>query len=339
MSFQNVGTINGGVITMPGNGGVMDAATGIANGGAFLVSELEKRDPLIRKPLSSVTYPRDIEIDVGGGWADYVSAMAVSYGLTGGSGASPVQTGGSNAIPVVQANVDKGIFKAHAFQVALRVMYQDMQRANFVGRSLDSLLTDGVRMAYDHHMDQNVYEGISEYGTTGLVNNASVTASNVATGAGGYTAWNTKTAAEILYDVNDAITDAWAAAGYDLEAIPNHIILPYEQYTYIMTTPVSSLATETIMEYILRNNVASKNGGDLFIGGTKWCKGAGTSSTDRMVVYCNNRRFVKVDELVPLTRAMFLANATENAYDTSYVANVSEAQIMYAETMLYRDGI
>lgn len=111
MSFQNVGTVNAGVVkftgTAPAAGGVptMDAA-GIASGGAFLVSELEKRDPIIRKPLTSVTYPRDIVIQTGGGWVDYVSAMSVAYGLTGGAGSSPVQAGGSNGLPVVQASVD-----------------------------------------------------------------------------------------------------------------------------------------------------------------------------------------------------------------------------------------
>ena len=51
MSFQNVGTYNAGVFTPKAAGPapvggvpVMDA-DGIASGGAFLVSELEKRDP------------------------------------------------------------------------------------------------------------------------------------------------------------------------------------------------------------------------------------------------------------------------------------------------------
>ena len=85
--FQNVGTFNAGVITSSGgavpggNAMTMDAA-GIASGMAFLTSELEKRDPLIRKPLTSVTYPRDIVVKSGGGWADYFSAQAVGYGIT-----------------------------------------------------------------------------------------------------------------------------------------------------------------------------------------------------------------------------------------------------------------
>ena len=75
MSFQNVGNTNGGIFTLPGAqmgtgpAMTMDAA-GIASGGAFLVSELEKRDTMIREPLTSVTYPRDVPIDVGGGWVD-----------------------------------------------------------------------------------------------------------------------------------------------------------------------------------------------------------------------------------------------------------------------------
>ena len=158
MSFTNVGTTNAGTFTMQSAPGAMNGvptmdANGIATGGAFLISELEKRDPMIRKPLTSFTYPRDIVIETGGGWVDYVSAMAVSYAITGGATNSPVTAGGANGIPTVQASVDKGVYKAHVFAAALRVMFQDMQRSNYIGRSLDNLLQDGVRMAYDKHMD------------------------------------------------------------------------------------------------------------------------------------------------------------------------------------------
>lgn len=344
MSFKNVGTTNAGVFTAQGSGAMTGVPTmdanGIQSGGAFLVSELEKRDPLIRKPLTSFTYPRDIVIQSGGGWVDFVSSMSVAYGMTGGAGASPVTAGSANGIPIVQASVDKGIFKAHTFAAALRVMWQDMQRANYIGRSLDNLLQDGVRMAYDKHMDQNTYVGITEYATTGLVNNPSATETTAAaTGTGSGTQWSTKTPDQILNDVNNALLAVWAANGYDLSAIPNHILLPYEQYNYIMTTKVTELATETIMDYLMKNNVAAKNGGSLFIGATAWCKGAGTSSGDRMVVYVNHERFVKEDELVPLARIMSQPNVENVCYDTAYMANISEVQIFYPTSILYVDGI
>lgn len=341
--FKNVGTINSAPVVSKGmsNGGTftMDEA-GIASGGAFLTSELEKRDPLIRKPLTSVTYPRDININVGGGWVDFVSAMSVGYGLTGGSENGPVSAGGANGLPVVQANVDKGVYKAHVFATALRIMFIDMQKSNYIGRSLDQLLSDGVRLAYDKHMDANVYVGLSDYDTTGLVNNPDAVETTVANNSAGTSSkWADKTPDEILKDINNAITQVWTSAEYDTEAMPNHILLPYEQYVYIMNTPVTALATETILDFILRNNVAAKNGGNLYIGATKWCKGAGTEQKDRMVVYVNHERYVNVDELVPLTRAMTQPNATNFCYDTAYAANISEVQVLYPQTIGYFDGI
>lgn len=344
--FQNVGSYNAGVFSTGGNWNgapvqTMDAA-GIASGGAFLASELEKRDPMIRKPLTSFTYPRDININTGGGWVDYVSAMSVAYGITNGSGSGPVNAGGANGLPVVQANVDKGVYKAHVFAAALRVMFVDMQKANFIGRSLDQLLQDGVRLTYDKHMDENIYVGIESYGSTGLINNPDAVETTVAgngASTGASTKWADKTPDQILDDINTAITATWAAAEYDESAMPNHILIPYEQYTYILTTKVTDLATETIMDYVLRNNVAAKNGGSLFIGATKWCKGAGTSDADRMVVYVNHERFVNVDELVPMSRIMSAPNVTNVCYDTAYMANVSEVQVLYPQTITYWDGI
>ena len=80
-------------------------------------------------------------------------------GITGGSGSGAVGAGGANGTPIIQANVAKGAYKAHLFSAALRVNFVDMQRSNLIGRSLDQLLQDGIRLTYDKHMDANVYTG------------------------------------------------------------------------------------------------------------------------------------------------------------------------------------
>ena len=344
MSYQNVGTYNAGTFAPKSSGApitgapMMDAA-GIASGGAFLVSELEKRDPMIRKPLTSFTYPRDIVIQTGGGWVEYASAMSVAYGITGGSGDGVIGAPGANGIPVVQASVDKGVYKTHIYASALRVMFVDMQRSNYIGRSLDSLLQDGVRLTYDKHMDQNTYTGFAKYGTTGLVNNPDAVQSTVADGTAGNGNWVTKTPQEILTDINTALSATWAAAEYDESALPNHILIPYEEYNYILTTMVTSLATETIMDFVMKNNVAAKRGTPLYIGATRWCSGAGAGGTDRMVVYVNHERFVKAEELVPLSRIMSAPNVTNVCYDTAYMSNVSEVEVFYPQTITYWDNI
>jgi hypothetical protein len=310
----------------------MDAA-GIASGQAFLTSELEKRDMLVRTPLTSFTYTRDLPIRVGGGWAEYVSAMNVGYGITGGSGDNLVQAAAVDGIPLVQANFGKDLWKTHVISAGTRVFWVDMMRGNMTGRNIDTLLRDGLRMTYDKQMDENAYVGFATYGTTGLVNNANVTINSA---TGNFTAL---TPDQILADINDAILDAWEAAGYDLDAVPNHIIMPYEQYNHLATTRIGQLAEKTILTFLLENNVAKQNGADLFIGATSWCKGAGTGNVDRMVVYCNKERFIAMDELVPLTRAMTTPNAERFSYDTAYAGNVSEVEVFYTEPIRYVDGI
>lgn len=342
--YKNMGTFDGGVVIMPSSGSVtaqkfrtMDEAA-IASGGAFLQSELEKRDQVIRRPLTSFTYGRDIPIRVGGGWAEYVSAMSVGYGVTGGSEDGPVHAGGANGIPLVQADFDKELFKTHIFSVGMRIMFVDMQRGNMTGRSYESILRDGIRMTYDKHMDANAYVGIKKYGSTGLVNNPNVKITNAAT-VGSSTKFKDKTADEILKDINDAILAVWEQAEYDRDAIPNHILMPYEQFNYLATTKVSDLAEKTILTFLLENNVARNNGADLYIGAVSWCKEAGLGETDRMVVYINKEKYLAMDELVPLSRAMTQANATNVCYDTAYLANLSELQLFYENIMLYVDGI
>ena len=339
MAFQNMGTMQLGTFgAKSGTPMTLDAA-GISSGQAFLVSELEKRDTLLRTPLESHTWARDVDVEVGGGWDEFVSSINVDFGVSGGSSEGLINAPGADGIPMVQANFGKDLFRTHIVALGSRVQWIDMQRGNMTGRNLDTVIRDGVRLAYEKHMDANTYVGFSKIGTTGLVNNANVAAATVATGGGGTTDWASKTADEILKDFNTAIADAWEAAEYDLDAIPNHILIPYAQLSLLSTTKVSNDASKSILEYIKENNMAKNYGVDIFIGATAYCKGAGAGTTDRMVVYCRKRRYVGLDELVPLTRAMTSPNTENFCYDTAYAANVSETEIFYPETLVYADGI
>lgn len=333
MAYKNVGNMNLGAF---GGGAAKPCAindAAIASGQAFLTSELEKRDMIVRTPLTSFTYTRDLPIRVGGGWAEYVSAMNVEYGLTGGSGDSLVQAGAVDGLPIIQANFGKSIYKTHTISAATRVFWVDMQRGNMTGRNIDTLLRDGLRLAYDKHMDENAYVGFTAYRTHGLVNHPDVTITNASQSIA------TMTADQLLAMINGAIIAAWASAEYDLDAIPNHIIMPYALYNRIATEKVTSLAEKTILTFLLENNIAKQNGQDLFIGGTRWCEGAGVGGRDRIVVYCNKERYVAMDELVPLSRAMTTPNAERFSYDTAYAGNVSEFELFYGQTIIYVDDV
>jgi hypothetical protein len=77
----------------------------------------------------------------------------------------------------------------------------------------------------------------------------------------------------------------------------------------------------------------------LIIAGVPWCKSAGTASADRMVVYVHNEQFIAVEELAPLSRVMTSPSTEAQAYDSLYMANLSEVEFFYTQTVRYVDGI
>ena len=313
-------------------------ANGIASGEAFLISELSKREVDIKKPLTSVTYPRDIKVNVGGGWVDSVVADSIEYGATDDGDGSITATN-SDGVPAINVNFNRGLFKAHPFMRTLRLGWIDVQRADQIGRSLDKALRDGVRLVYDKHMDRNVYVGFTTYGTFGLTNNPDVTATSASLGGNNSTLFADKTPDEILEDFNQAITSVWENSGFDEDAVPNHILIPNKVYASLVSRKVSDVASKSILTYLLENNIAKTKGVDLRIEGCRWCDGAGLNGTDRMIVYVNKERFLSVDELQPLAMSMTTPNAKFASYDTLYSANISETKIYYAESIMYVDGI
>jgi hypothetical protein len=249
--------------------------TATSSPGAFLASELEKRDPLVRTPLTAVTYPENIPVRTGGGWVETVSNLTIDYGSAGADDDANVAANGADVMPIIQGNFNKDIYKTHLFIQPLSINEFDMLRQNITGRSLDKLLGDGVRLAYDKHMDKNCVPRLEEYARPAS-QQSECSRTTVAEGSAAFpTAWASKTADEILYDINSALQTVWSASGNDLSAIPNHILLPFEQYNLLISTKVSLAADKSIMEFLKENNLAKNHGKELAFGCTNYAKGVG----------------------------------------------------------------
>ena len=337
ISFGNIDNVKMMQDASLGVGRALDAA-GIATGMAFLEGELEKRDPKIREPLTSVTWPRDIVAETGGGWVDFTSTMNVDYATSGANDGSLVG-GATDVITTVQANVNKDIFRVFTWAQAMKIPFVDSQKFQTIGRSIDSILDKGIRLNYNKSIDQLVYQGFKNVGITGLVNDDNVVSSLAPNGASGDTLWSSKTVDEILWDINKALVEAWAASEYDESAIANHILLPPAKYAYIQSTRIGTSGDESILSYILKNNLAANQGKSLTIVPCRWCTGAGTAGKDRMVVYVNDKDFLYFDLPVPLTRAMTQPVALQFAYVTIYAAQMGQIKWMYYQPARYVDGI
>lgn len=313
-------------------------AAGITTGMAFLEGELEKRDMKIREPLTSVTWARDIVSKTGGGWVDFTSTMNVEYGTTSANELSLVG-GSTDVINVMQANINKDIFKVFTWAMGMKIPFVDAQKYATIGRSIDAILDKGIRLNHNKSIDQLVYAGFASVGIPGITNDANVVRSTADDGASGSALWQQKTVDDILWDVNKMITEAWAASEYDESALINHILLPPQKYAYIASTRIGTSGDESILSYLLKNNLTKNQGKDLTIFPSRWCAGAGTGSTDRMIGYVNDEDKLYFDLPVPLTRAMTQPVALQFSYITIYAAQMGQVKFLYYQPVRYVDGI
>ena len=319
-------------------GPALDAA-GAASGMAFLLGELEKQDPRLLEPMTSTTAPRDIDMLPGGGWVSVTSNVFVDYATTG-SDEDAIIGGETTNIPVSQANLTKDVFKVFTFAEILRAPLFDDLKLQQVGRSLTQILDDGLRLNHSKMIDRNVYVGISKTGTYGLVNSPNVTAGLVANNAAGTSRlWANKTPAEIMYDVNQLIASTWANSEYDLSGMADHLLIDPANYAYISNTPVTLAGNTSILKYLLENNIAVNQGRKLDIFPCRWCLGAGTGGTQRMVAYVKAANRVNVDMTVPLSRVMTAPNVQSASYETLFASQFSQVKYLYYQCAEYADGI
>lgn len=318
--------------------------------GAFLIGELERLDQTLHMPLAAVSWSRDIDLREDVSLADEVSSFTLTtFGSNGSLGAgNGIRNGkawiGKDTNQITGMGVDTGKVPNPLRPWGLEVKYSilELESAAKMGRPIDAQKFEGLKLKHQMDIDEQVYVGDSSTGDTGLLNASLVTnVSNVVAGASTLTAWTSKTPDEILADVNAIITSAWAASGWAV--MPSRIGIPPAQFGYISTRTISAAGTVSILKYLLENNVLVASGkGKLEIVPMKWAVGAGAGGTlgtpgiDRMVCYSKEQQYIRY----PMT----LLQRTPIQYDSiyhksTYYCRLGVTEVVYPETIAYRDGI
>ena len=304
----------------------------------FLMKELEKVDDAILEPLSGTDWPRDMPVITGGVLLESIASVDVTYASSGGDDDN-LFFEAANDIPVIQADLSKQV--ARTFNFAEYMSFSTMEREKMmqVGRDPETFLNKGIRLHCDKLIDRNVYTGFTKVSSTGLCNNPNIARSSASphTSGGTDTQWQYKTADEILDDINRAISSLWRDNDCSSDALPNHILIPVEQFGALVTRKVSDDSERSILTYVLENTLSAQQGGDLTISPCKWCSGAGSNGTDRMVVYMNRVDRICFNLTQPLRRMD--TEYAEMRIKIPYIAQFSEVRFLYPSTVRYMDAI
>ena len=307
---------------------------------AYFVNQLENLDRRIYEPLVSVTWGRDIKLRSGITMSNestsfIQSAFAGAGSLQNTTGNFPWISAETNAILGVDVNGQKIVSPLRLLARELTYTSVELDRSQLTGQPIDVQKLDAMNILYQMNIDQYVYQGSSDVGATGLINNAGVTVTPVANGISGSPLWVNKTADEILADVNNELELVWQAAGFAV--CPSKLILPPFQFSYIASQKVSSAGNVSILEFLKQNSIALQiNGVALDIQPVKWLKGAGAGSTDCMVAYTNDESRVRFP-MVPIRRETAYYQGIR--FFAPYLWAFGVMEFVYPETVGYGDGI
>ena len=323
-----------------------------ASGLAFLQSQLELIDTDLVEPLSAVTHARDIPVEVGGGFPEFVSEFAANYGSPG-TKFFGLQGTRNTEIAEVTADVQKMVVKVIPWAASMKISYLDLQRMEFSKRtgqappiSLQELYEESCRLLWNKALDYVTYFGFE--GQPGLINNPNAPETVVPNGAAGHPSWYTKTPVEILNDVNYLQNAAVANSGYSgydtAEGVPNRMLVPHPYYA-LLTQPMAlgGVGTaQSTLKWIEENCMAANYGVDFKIHflPDNWIAGQGASGSDRCVVYRNDKKSLLLRVPTAMQQGMTIPVLEGvGAYATTFVGCMTSVIFKRTTTMIYGDGL
>lgn len=331
-----------------------------ASGFAFLQSQLELIDTDLVRPLQAVTHKRDIAVEVGGGFPEFISAFASNYATTG-TQSFGLQGTNNTEIPEAQADIQKGIWRTYIWAMGMTITWVDLRRMEFSLRtgqappfSLQELYQESVETNWGKALDFVTYAGF--LGDAGLINNPNIYEYTVpATGAGSSTIWASKTPQQILTDVNTALNQTVFNSGYDAqEGMADRLLVPYTQFAYLTQPMViggAPVAVSTI-SYIEKECVAAHHGIAFKINflPNPWISGQGAGNTapvgqpgnglDRAMFYKNDKKALYLKIPQPMMQAMSVPTTRAGgAYETMFAGCISQVIYKRTQTAVYADGI
>ena len=308
--------------------------------GAFLIGELERMDQTLHDPLVMVSWGRDIDLredvtmgDEFSAWTTSTFAMAGGIRPTGKNWASKR----SNTPAGVSLDMQVLTNPLPIWEAEVSWTLPELASAQQLGRPVDQQKYAGMKLKWQMDVDEQVYVGDPEdFGYLGLCNNTTyVTPSNVVNGAQGSPLWINKTPDEILNDVNTGLNTVWANSAY--KVMPEKVLLPPTNFSLLVSRKVSSAGNVSILEFLKKNSLtnAAMNK-ELDIQPLKWLPGLGVNSTNRMVVYTQDKNYVRFP-LVPLQRTPIEFRSLYQI--TTYYGRLGVVEFVYPTTVGYFDGL
>ena len=260
----------------------------------FLESQVAFIEPQVYAiRYADIQYPRLVPVEMEA--PEWIRTIT-HYSMDMVGKAEPL-AGRANDIPLADVSRTQHEVTVEMAGIGYDYTEEELQQAMMLGRSLNADKASAARRAAEQYIDDKVLNGDANYGWDGLLNNTSIPKADVADGAAGTKDWSTKTADEIITDINGMLTGLWT--GTKTVAMADTLALPAESLTLIGTKrlPDTNLS---ILGYLRDNNVYTvQTGSPLLIVLLRGLENAAAGSKGRMLAYRRSPDVLKLHLPMP----------------------------------------
>ena len=164
------------------------------------------------------------------------------------------------------------------------ISWQETMEAQRAGTNLSSMRAMGADLGMEIKMNNIMFgtdEEAADAGVYGLFNNPNIPTSTVVAGAGGSTEWASKTADEILLDLNGSIGGITEATFNS--HVPNKVGLPLAQWNDIATRRLNTFSDTTVLEYLVSKSPYLSGMDSIVV--MQELRGSSAAGTDQMLIW------------------------------------------------------
>lgn len=241
-------------------------------------------------------------------------------------------------IPMADVSREKFETGVEMAGIGYRYTLEELAQAAMIpGMNLQPDRAAAARRAYEEFVDNVALRGDTDKGWTGLINDPNVTPiPAIADGTGASSHWADKTAAQIMRDVNNALTGIWSDSL--MIEMADTILLPMLALTDISQRQVDN-TTMTVLDWIKAHNVFTETtGGQLTFRAVRGLETAGVNGDGRMICYRRDPQVIKLHIPMP-HRFLPVWQRGPITFDVPGIFRLAPLDIRRPGAVRYIDGI
>lgn len=300
----------------------MSKSTRLDDDGIWLSRELETIETRVfEKKYADIMYPMVLPVDTS--TVDNASDL-YTYRMYDRVGKFKVIQDRAADLPRVDVFRKETSMKVISIAASYGYTVQETRAARRTGFTLQDQRVSAVRRAYEEKVNEIAFYGDSTSGIEGFFNNSNVDKLNVTQ------TWisSTATSDEMLKVLNASVS--YMVKNTNMVERPNTMLMAYEDYNILSTTPRSSTSDTTVLQYFLNNDpyitqIIPMNELNDFGGANK----------NRIVMYDRDPEKVRLH--IPQVLEFFPPEREILEYVVGAHARVMGASIYYPKSVLYVD--